>query len=147
MSSMPIEVLLVEDNPGDIELTREALSAGKLINNIHVVEDGEEALDFLYQEKQYVNVSRPDLILLDLNLPKLNGREVLAKIKSNPELSSIPVVILSSSEDADDIEKAYSLSANSFVTKPVRVNDFVRVAQTLEDFWIGIVKLPSLKNS
>ena len=146
MVSQPIEILMVEDNPGDIELTREALASGKFRNNLHVVDDGEKALDFLYQRGEYASVPRPDLVLLDLNLPKLNGREVLADVKSNRELAAIPVIVLSSSEDARDIQVTYELNANSFVTKPVRIEDFLRVAQAIEHFWIEIVKLPSGKN-
>jgi len=138
-----IEILMVEDNPGDIELTREALRAGKLKNHLNVVEDGEAALDFLYQRGDYSDAPRPDLVFLDLNLPKMNGREVLADIKSNPDLKIIPVIILSSSEDAGDIKTMYSLNANSFVTKPVRIDDFIKVTQAIEHFWIEIVKLPS----
>ncbi len=142
MPADSIEILMVEDNPGDIELTRQALVDGKLRNNFHVVEDGEAALDFLYTRGEYQDAPRPDLILLDLNLPKLNGREVLADIKSNQDLLTIPVVILSSSDDAHDVQEAYSLNANSFVTKPVRVEDFLRVARAIEHFWVEIVKLP-----
>ena len=146
MTAKPIEILMVEDNPGDVELTREALTRGKFRNHLHVIEDGEAALDFLHCRGEYVDAPRPDLILLDLNLPKLNGREVLADIKATPELMSIPVIVLSSSEDASDIQATYDLNANSFVTKPVRIEDFLRVAQAIESFWIEIVKLPSGKN-
>lgn len=141
-----VEILLVEDNPGDIELTREALTSGKLKNKLNVVEDGEAALNYLFKRSPYESATIPDLILLDLNLPKVSGREVLTEIKADQQLSSIPVVILSSSEDSADIEKAYRLNANSFVTKPVRIDDFIRVAQAIEHFWIKIVKLPSGKN-
>lgn len=146
MSVDSIEILMVEDNPGDIELTREALRVGKLHNHFNVVEDGEAALDYLFKRPPFENAIRPDLILLDLNLPKLGGREVLKEVKSNKELSTIPVVILSSSEDAGDIQKAYELNANSFVTKPVKIDSFIQVAQAIEHFWIKIVKLPSGKN-
>jgi len=140
-----IEVLMIEDNIGDIELTREAMATGKLRNNLHVAMDGEQGLDFLYRRGQYTDAPRPDLILLDLNLPKFSGREVLAKIKADSALSSIPVIVLSSSEDAEDIRSSYELNANSFVTKPVRIDDFLNVAQAIEHFWIEIVKLPSTK--
>jgi len=141
-----IEILMVEDNPADIELTREALTRGKLYNKLHVVEDGEQALNFLYQRGGFVDVPRPDIILLDLNLPKITGREVLSEVKSDEHLSSIPVVILSSSDDNQDIKTSYALNANSFVTKPVRVEDFLTVVRTIEHFWVEIVKLPSGKN-
>ena len=146
MTTQAIEILMIEDNPGDVELTREALNSGKLRNRLHVVDDGEQALDFLYQRGDYADAPRPDLVLLDLNLPKLNGREVLADVKNNKELSSIPVIVLSSSEDAQDIKSTYALNANSFVTKPVRIEDFLSVTQAIEHFWIEIVKLPSGKN-
>lgn len=142
MQSKPVEILMIEDNPGDVELTRQALSGGKVKNNLNIAEDGEEALDYLYQRGKFENATRPDLIFLDLNLPKVSGKEVLADIKSNNDLKTIPVIILSSSEDAGDIRKTYELNANSFVTKPVRVEDFIKVAQAIEHFWIEIVKLP-----
>lgn len=138
-----IEILLVEDNPGDIELTKEALEQGKLKNNINVCEDGEEALDYLLRRNQYEDAKRPDLIFMDLNLPKLNGRDVLKTIKEDSDLMSIPVVILSSSEAAKDIQSTYNLHANCFVSKPVQIDDFMRVVQTVEYFWFDIVKLPS----
>lgn len=142
----PIEILMVEDNPADVELTREALSSGKLSNHLHVAEDGEIALDFLYQRGEYADAPRPDLIFLDLNLPKVCGKEVLADIKSHHSLKLIPVIILSSSEDAQDIDDIYSLNANSFVCKPVKVDDFIKVAQAIEHFWIEIVKLPGKRH-
>lgn len=142
-----VQILMVEDNPGDIELSKVALKNGKLVNDLHVVEDGEAALDYLYQRGAYKDVVRPDIILLDLNLPKINGREVLKTIKEDENLSIIPVIVLSSSEDAADIKESYSLNANSFVTKPVRVEDFVTVVSSIEQFWIEIVKLPSGINS
>ncbi len=142
-----IEVLMVEDNPADIELTQEALSQGKLKNKLHIVFDGEQALDFLFKRGDYVDAISPDVVLLDLNLPKMIGREVLAEIKSDEKLSSIPVVILSSSSDIKDIQSSYSLNANIYVTKPVKVEDFLEVVRKIEDFWIDVVKLPSGKNS
>lgn len=138
-----VQILMIEDNPGDIELSRQALKHGKLLNELHIVEDGEAALDFLYQLNDFVDAVRPDLILLDLNLPKVSGRDVLKKIKADEVLSCIPVIVLSSSEDATDIKESYSLSANSFVTKPVKVEDFVGVVKSIEQFWVEIVKLPS----
>lgn len=138
-----VQILMVEDNPGDIELTRQALKQGKLLNDLHIVEDGEAALDFLYQRKSFTDAVRPDLILLDLNLPKISGRDVLKQVKQNKQLASIPIIVLSSSEDADDIKETYSLNANSFVTKPVKVEDFIAVVNSIEQFWIEIVKLPS----
>ncbi|MGH1438468.1 MAG: response regulator [Cellvibrionaceae bacterium] len=146
MDSDAIEILMVEDNPGDVELTREALKAGKLHNHFNVVEDGEAALDYLFQRPPFEDALRPDLILLDLNLPKISGREVLAEVKADKGLCTIPIVVLSSSEDAADIKKAYELNANSFVTKPVQIESFIKVAQAIEHFWIKIVKLPSGKN-
>lgn len=146
MVRQPIEILMVEDNPGDVELTREALATGKLCNHLHIVDDGEKALDFIYQRGAFIAVPRPDLILLDLNLPKVSGREVLKEVKAKPDLSAIPLVVLSSSEDAQDIQQSYDLNANSFVTKPVCIEDFLKVVQTIEHFWVEIVKLPSRKN-
>ncbi len=138
----PIEILMIEDNLADIELTREALMEGKLTNRLHTVVDGEQALDFLYQREPYEDVPSPDIILLDLNLPKISGREVLADIKSNPDLSIIPVIVLSSSQDASDISKSYELNANSFVTKPIQADNFLEVVKKIEHFWIEVVKLP-----
>lgn len=140
-----IEILMVEDNPADVELTREALDGGRLKNSLCVVKDGEEALDYLYKRGRFSDVKSPDIILLDLNLPKVSGREVLADIKNNHVLNSIPVIILSSSEDANDIKESYRLNANSFVTKPVGVDDFLNVVKCIEHFWVDIVKLPSME--
>lgn len=137
-----IEILLVEDNPGDVELTRESLSCGKINNRLNVVIDGEQALDYLYKRGDYLQATTPDIIFLDLNLPKVDGREVLAKVKSDSDLSRIPIIVLSSSEAANDIQKSYDLHANCFVTKPVNLEDFIKVIQTIENFWIDIVKLP-----
>lgn len=143
MAGDTIHILMVEDNPADVELTREALKRGKLVNNISVVEDGEEALDYLYKRNRYEKAETPDIIFLDLNLPRMNGREVLSHIKKDQELSAIPVIVLSSSEDARDIQSSYSLHANCFVTKPVRLEDFMTVVKSIEHFWVEIVKLPS----
>jgi CheY-like chemotaxis protein len=138
----PIEVLLVEDNPGDVRLTREALKESKLLINMRVVADGVEALAFLRREGKYANTSRPDLILLDLNLPKQDGREVLAVIKSDENLRRIPVVVLTVSQAEEDILKSYNLNANCYINKPVDLDRFIRVVKSIEDFWLTIVKLP-----
>ncbi len=138
----PIEILLVEDNPGDVRLTMEALRGGRVRNNIHVVEDGVQAMDFLRRQGDYRAVPRPDLILLDLNLPKKDGREVLGEVKQDPALKRIPVVILTSSAAEQDILQAYDLSANCYITKPLDLEQFLRVLKSIEDFWLVIVKLP-----
>ena len=138
----PIEILLVEDNPGDVRLTREALKDAKMLNRLHVVEDGETALNFLHRREQYEQVPRPDLILLDLNLPGTNGREVLADIKADEALKTIPVVILTTSRAEEDILKAYKLHANCYITKPVDFVQFIRVVKVIETFWLTIVALP-----
>jgi chemotaxis family two-component system response regulator Rcp1 len=140
--SEPIEVLLVEDNPGDVRLTREALRDGKVHNNLSVAPDGVEALAFLRRQGKYADAPRPDVILLDLNLPKKDGREVLEEIKADPSLARIPVVILTSSEAERDIAQAYALHANCYVTKPVDLDQFITVVKSIEDFWFTIVKLP-----
>ncbi|MBW1938998.1 MAG: response regulator [Deltaproteobacteria bacterium] len=139
----PIEILLVEDNPGDVRLTKEALKDGKVLNNLHIVTDGVEAMAFLLQEGNYSNAVRPDLILLDLNLPKKDGREVLLEIKSQEELKRIPVVILTTSSAEEDIIKTYGYHANCYITKPVDFEQFIKVVKSIEDFWMKIVKLPS----
>lgn len=146
MSANSIIILMVEDNPGDVELTKEAMSSGKLNNELHVVEDGEAALDFLFQRGEYTDSPRPDLVLLDLNLPKVSGQEVLAEIKASEELAGLPVVILSSSTDHKDIASSYHLKANSYVSKPVRMDEFLEVTKAIEHFWVEIVRLPSGKN-
>jgi chemotaxis family two-component system response regulator Rcp1 len=138
----PIEILLVEDNVGDVRLTQEALKDARVANTIHVVEDGVAALDFLYRRGAYPEVPRPDLILLDLNLPKKNGREVLEQIKQDAHLRSIPVVILTTSQAKEDIANAYSLHANCYITKPVEFVQFIRVVRAIEEFWFTIVTLP-----
>ncbi len=137
-----INILLVEDNPGDVELTREALGSGKIKNKLEVVTDGEQALDYLFQRDEYADIELPDIILLDLNLPKVDGREVLAAIKSDDARKSIPVIVFSSSQAAKDIEESYQLHANCFVSKPVQLEDFMKVIQTIETFWVDIVHLP-----
>ena len=138
----PIEILLVEDNPGDARLAVEALKYAKVSNKVHVVEDGVEAMAYLRREGKYADVVRPDLILLDLNLPKKNGREVLAEIKSDEDLKRTPVVIMTISEDEIDILKTYELHANCYITKPVDLNQFIEVVKAVETFWLTIVKLP-----
>ena len=138
----PIEILLVEDNPGDVRLTREALKDAKVHNNLHVVNDGVRAIEFLRREGEYGGAVRPDLILLDLNLPRMSGREVLREIKSDPELLQIPVVVLTSSQAEQDIAASYELHANCFITKPVDLDQFISVVRSLEDFWLTIVRLP-----
>jgi CheY-like chemotaxis protein len=140
--SRPVEILLVEDNPGDVRLTREALREGKVRNNLYVVSDGVEALEFLRRQGQHTDAARPDLILLDLNLPRKDGREVLQDIKSDPALRHIPVVVLTSSQADQDIIRAYDLHANCYVTKPVDFEQFIHVVRTIENFWFSIVKLP-----
>jgi CheY-like chemotaxis protein len=138
----PVEILMVEDNPGDIRLTMEALRESKLHNNLHVVKDGIEALAYLRQEGDYASMPRPDLILLDLNLPKKDGREVLREIKTDREMGRIPVVVLTTSQAEEDVLKTYDLHANCFITKPVDLEQFIKVVQSIEFFWLTIVKLP-----
>jgi CheY-like chemotaxis protein len=138
----PIEILLVEDSPGDVRLTREALKEGKILNNLHVAKDGVEAIEFLRRRGQFTGAVRPDLILLDLNLPRKNGTEVLAEIKEDDDLKSIPVVILTVSQADEDIIKSYNLHANCYIKKPVELNQFLEVVKAIEDFWLAIVKLP-----
>ena len=138
-----VEILMVEDNPADIRLTKEAFKDAKVLNNMHIVVDGEEAMAFLRREGNSPDAPRPDLILLDLNLPKKDGREVLAEIKKDPELKRIPVVILTTSEDEKDIFKAYDLHVNAYVKKPVDLNQFMKVVEAVEDFWLTVVRLPS----
>lgn len=142
LPSRPAEILLVEDNPADVRLTREALREGKLHNNLHVATDGVDAMAFLRREGPHADAVRPDLILLDLNLPKKDGREVLEDIKADASLRTIPVVILTSSEAEQDILRAYDLHANCYVTKPVDLDQFIHVVKTIEQFWFAIVKLP-----
>ena len=138
-----IQVLLVEDNPGDVRLTKEALKEGKLLNQLTVVGDGVEALSFLRKEGKYADALPPELILLDLNLPKKDGREVLAEIKADPKLRRIPVVVLTTSSAEEDILKIYDLHANCYITKPVDLEQFMGVVKSIEDFWVSVVKLPS----
>ncbi len=138
----PAEILLVEDNPGDARLTLEALKDGKVLNRVSVVPDGIEAMAFLRRQGPYADAPRPNLILLDLNLPKKDGREVLAEIKADPGLKRIPVVILTTSQAEEDIAKTYDLHANCYVTKPVDLDKFLEVVRSIEDFWLAFVQLP-----
>jgi len=141
----PVDILLVEDNAGDIRLTREVLRDSKVRNNLIVANNGEEALACLRKQGKFASTVRPDLILLDLNLPVKDGREVLAEIKDDPDLKRIPVVILTTSKAEEDILKTYNLHANCYVTKPVDLEQFVKVVKSLEDFWLAIVRLPNHK--
>ncbi len=134
---------MVEDNPVDVLVTREALKQGRILNNISVAEDGEEALDFLFRTGQFSAAPRPDLILLDLNLPKKDGREILAELKSNPDLRSIPVVILTTSQAEEDVLRSYDCGANCFIVKPVDLEQFTSTIRSVENFWFSIVKLPA----
>jgi two-component system, chemotaxis family, response regulator Rcp1 len=138
----PLEVLLVEDSPGDVRLTREAFKDAKVHINLHVASDGTEAMTFLKREGAHAGVPRPDLILLDLNLPKKDGREVLEEIKQSPTLKSIPVVILTTSASDADILRSYLLHANCYITKPVDLNGFLDVVKSIDNFWLSVVKLP-----
>ena len=138
----PIEILLVDDNPGDVRLTVEAFKEHNVHNHLNVVEDGMKAIAYLKQQAPYENALRPDVILLDLNLPKKDGREVLAEIKQDPHLKRIPVVILTTSKAEEDILKTYNLHANCYITKPVEFDEFIRVVKSIENFWLRVVKLP-----
>ena len=139
---MPMQVLLVEDNPGDAQLTRIALEDSKISIHLNVVEDGVEAMAFLRKQEKYVKAAHPDIVLLDFNLPRKDGREVLAEIKADENLKRIPVVVLTTSQAQEDILKAYNLSANCYIAKPVDFDQFVRIVQSIENFWFAIVKLP-----
>ncbi len=139
----PMDILLVEDNPGDVRLTQEGLEESRICNRLHVVEDGVEALAFLRRSGRYANVPRPNLIMLDLNLPRKDGRELLADIKADEDLRRIPVVVLTSSDANEDINRAYDLYANCYITKPVVFERFVTIIKSIEDFWFGTVRLPN----
>ncbi len=141
-----VEILLIEDNPGDVRLTQEAFKEGKLINNLHVVEDGIEALAYLRKQGKFKNEPQPDLILLDLNLPKKDGRELLAEIKEDQHFKHIPVVVLTTSTAEADIIKSYESHANCYITKPVDMNQFIKIVKSIEYFWFTIVKLPPNEN-
>jgi CheY-like chemotaxis protein len=138
----PFEILLVEDNPGDVRLTQEAFREGRIAHRLSVAADGEEALSFLRRQGKYAEAPRPDLILLDLSLPKRDGRDVLQELKADPELRKIPVVVLTTSDAEQDIGRAYTLHANSYMTKPVQVDEFLRKMRSLEVFWLKVVRLP-----
>lgn len=138
----PVEILLVEDEPGDVYLTQEALRTAKITNRVHVVEDGEEAIAFLRRTGAHADAPRPDLVLLDLNLPRKDGREVLAEVKGDPALAAIPVVVLTTSKADEDILRTYRLHANCYVTKPVDLDQFMAVIRTTQEFWLTIVRLP-----
>lgn len=142
LMSNSIEILMVEDNPGDVRLTQEALKEGKVMNHMNVVWDGVEAMAFLRKEGKYADAPRPDLILLDLNLPKKDGREVLAEVKDENNLKNIPVVVLTTSEAEQDIIRSYNLHANCYIVKPVGLDQFMKIVESIEDFWLTVVKLP-----
>ena len=138
----PVDILLVEDNPGDIRLTEEAFKDGRIANTLHVVEDGVAALDFLFQRNSYADAPRPGLVLLDLNLPRKNGDEVLEELHADPEIRRIPVIVLTSSESEKDVVKSYELCANGFLTKPVDPEAFIDAIRSLERYWLSVVRLP-----
>lgn len=141
--SRVISILLVEDNPGDVRLTKEALKEGKVLNNLNVAVDGIDALEYLRREGKYADAAKPDLILLDLNMPRKDGREVLAEVKADPELRSIPIVVLTTSKAEEDVFKTYNLHANCYITKPVDLDQFIKVIKSINSFWLEIVLLPS----
>lgn len=141
----PLELLLVEDNPGDVRLTREALKSGKIPTNLSVARDGVEAMEFLRRRGSFDSAPRPDLILLDLNLPRKSGREVLLEIKNDPELRRIPVLVMTTSRATQDINRAYSLNANCYITKPMELDEFLRIVRSIEEFWLKTVRLPRAK--
>ncbi len=142
----PIRILLVEDNPGDARLAVEALKESKVSNKLYHVEDGVEAMDFLHRRGEYVEASMPDLVLLDLNLPRKDGREVLAEIKEDPELRLVPVVVLTTSAAERDLIKSYNLHANAYIVKPIHLDQFIGIVQAIEEFWFSIVKLPQTRD-
>lgn len=142
-TGQPVEILLAEDNPGDAKLTRKAFEQGNILNNLHVVEDGVEAMRYLRQEGEYEDQPRPDLVLLDLNMPRKDGWDVLEEMDDDPELRRIPVIVLTSSEAESDIVKSYELAANAYLTKPVDYQGFMEIVRSFEDFWLTLVKMPS----
>lgn len=142
-TAKPVEILLIEDNPGDARLAKEALRESKIKNNLHITDDGEQALNFLHKKGGFENVATPDLILLDLNLPKIDGREILAQIKQDLVLKFIPVVILTTSVAEEDILKTYNLHANCYITKPLDLDQFIKIVRSIQDFWLTIVRLPT----
>jgi CheY-like chemotaxis protein len=142
-AGQPIEVLLVEDDPGDVLLIREAFEFNKVHNNLNVVNDGEQALDYLRGVGEHVGATRPDLVLLDLNLPRKDGREVLAEVKGDPALRAIPIVVLTTSEAEEDVLKSYQLHANAYVTKPVDFDRFISIVRQIDEFFVQVVRLPS----
>ncbi len=144
ITAKPITILLVEDNPGDVRLTVETLKSAKVRNTLHVARDGIEAMAFLRQAEGFANAPRPDLILLDLNLPKRDGREMLTELKTDPNLKRIPVVVLTTSQAEEDIVRSYELHANCYITKPIDLNQFIVVVKSIENFWLTIVSLPPL---
>ncbi len=147
ITANPFEILLVEDNPADVRLTKEALREGKIWHKLIVVGDGVEAMAYLKREAPYSDAYPPDIILLDLNLPRKTGREVLAEIKNSPDLKRIPVIVLTTSNEKEDILSSYSLRANSYITKPVDIGQFIKVIKAFDEFWFGMVKLPERRKS
>jgi two-component system, chemotaxis family, response regulator Rcp1 len=137
-----VEILLVEDNQGDVELTREALEVAKVSNRLHVVDNGADAIDFLFRRGRFTDVPQPDIILLDLNLPNKDGRQVLSEIKADASLAQIPIVVLTTSQADEDILRAYQLHANCYITKPIDFSQFLRIVSAIEEFWLSVVKLP-----
>jgi CheY-like chemotaxis protein len=138
----PADVLLVEDNPGDVRLTREAFEQGDVATNLHVANDGDEALAFLRNEGEHADAPTPDIVLLDLNLPRKNGDEVLAEVRADPDLARIPVIVLTSSEAQEDVAQSYELQANAYLTKPVDPSEFIEVVKSFKQFWLSVVRLP-----
>ena len=142
MQTVPIEILMIEDNEGDLFMTTQAFAAAKIANSLHVVRDGVEALDYLHRRGEFADALRPDLVLLDLNLPRRDGRQVLADMKADPLLKSIPVVILTSSKAEDDVARMYDLHANCYIVKPVDFHGLIDIVQSIEGFWLSVVRLP-----
>jgi chemotaxis family two-component system response regulator Rcp1 len=139
----PIEVLLIEDSPSDANLTIREFSKAKIANHVHWVENGEDAMDYLRFQGEFTDVTRPDLILLDLNLPGMDGREVLAEVKSDPQLKQIPIVVLTTSTDEEDVLRSYNLNANCYISKPIDISEFIHAIQLINEFWLSVIKLPN----